>query len=169
MWLSKKLVLLPLMIVLAGCGFRPMYASSGSNADVPDEISAIKIDRIANRTGQQLHNHLLDLLTPRGKPAKPLYVLKVTLRERKSEIAVKSTGLATRANVSVSARYSLVSIATGELLTNGSARAVSSYNLTNSEFSNLTAENDTLSRATRLIATDIRSRLGAYFAEQNPV
>jgi len=146
-----------------------MYATNTSSSDVPDDLSAIKIDLIANRTGQQLHNHLLDLLTPRGRPAKPLYVLKVTLRERKREVAVKSTGLATRTNVTVNAKYALVSAATGELLTNGSARAFSSYNLTDSEFSNLTAEKDTLSRATRLIATDIRSRLGAYFSGRNPV
>lgn len=145
-----------------------MYAASSADSGVPDDLSAIKIDLIPNRTGQQLHNHLLDLLTPRGRPAKPLYVLKVTLRERKREVAVKSTGLATRTNVTVNAKYALVSAATGELLTNGSARAFSSYNLTDSEFSNLTAENDTLSRATRLIATDIRSRLGAYFSGQKP-
>jgi hypothetical protein len=66
--------------------------------------------------------------------------------------------------VLVSAKYTLVSAATGELMTNGSARAFSSYNLTESEFSNLTAAKDTLARASRLIATDIRSRLGAYFA-----
>ncbi len=174
MWLSKKLVLLVLVIALAGCGFRPLYgtpgitATDGSGSPVVDDLSAIKIDPVANRTGQQLHNHLLDLLTPRGQPAKPLYLLKVRLSEDKREIAVKSTGLATRANVSVNARFTLVNIATGDLLTNGSARAFSSFNLTDSEFSNLTAEKDTLSRATRIIATDIRSRLGAYFAGRDP-
>ena len=152
------------MIVLAGCGFRPLYATGESGGNVPDEFSAIKIELVANRTGQQLHNHLLDLLTPRGQAAKPLYVLKVTLREKKSEVAVKSTGLATRANVRVDAKFTLVDIATGEPLTNGTTRAFSSYNLTNSEFSNLTAQKDSLSRATRVIATDIRSRLGAYFS-----
>lgn len=169
MWSYRGVVVLLLMTVLAGCGFRPMYGGTGSSTDVPDEFSAIKIDLVADRTGQLLRNHLLDLLTPRGQPAKPLYVLKVTLQERKSEIAVKSTGLATRANVSVRARFTLVGIRNGELLTNGSARAFSSYNLTDSEFSNLTAENDTVSRATQVIATDIRARLGAYFSGRKPV
>lgn len=169
MWLCKRVCLVFVVLVLAGCGFRPMYATSPSDNDVPDELSAIKVGLIADRSGQQLRNHLLDLLTPRGQPAKPLYVLQVTLSERKREVALKSTGLATRTNVTVNARYALVSAGTGKVLTNGSARAFSSYNLTESEFSNLTAEKDTLSRATRIIATDIRSRLGAYFAKNNPV
>ncbi len=164
MWLSKALILFALLAVMAGCGFRPMYATDPGDTDVPDELSAIKVDVIADRTGQQLRNHLFDLLTPRGQPATPRYILKVSLREQKREIAVKSTGLATRTNVSVNAKYALVSAATGELVTDGTARAFSSYNLTELEFSNLTAEKDTLSRATRLIATDIRSRLAAYFS-----
>ncbi len=165
MWLSRRVILPVLMIVLAGCGFRPLYGTGGSDGNVAGDLSAIKIDLIADRTGQQLHNQLLDLLTPRGRPAKPLYILKVTLTERTSEIAVKSTGLATRANVFVDARYTLVSIDTGKPLTKGTARAFSSYNLTDSEFSNLTAEQDSLSRAARDIAIEIRSRLGAYLAE----
>lgn len=169
MWLSRRLGLLLLVLAVAGCGFRPMYGTTGSGGRVADEFSAIKVDPVANRTGQQLRNHLLDLLTPRGAPAKPLYVLKVTLREKKSEVAVKSTGLATRANVRVNAKFALFDITSGDLLTDGSAQAFSSYNLTDSEFSNLTAETDTLSRATLIIASDIRSRLGAYFAEQGPV
>jgi LPS-assembly lipoprotein len=169
MWLSKHFVLPLLMIVLAGCGFRPLYGPSGSDGNVPGDLSAIQIDLIADRTGQQLHNQLLDLLTPRGRPAKPLYILKVSLTERTSEIAVKSTGLATRANVFVDARFTLVSIDTGKQLTKGTARAFSSYNLTDSEFSNLTAEQDSLSRAAREIAIDIRSRLGAYFSERSTV
>lgn len=146
-----------------------MYATNASHNDVPDDFSAIKVEMIANRTGQQLRNHLLDLLTPRGQPAKARYLLKVTLQERNREVALDPTGLATRTNVTVSARYALVNAATGELLTTGSARAFSSYNLTESEFSNLTAENDTVARATELIATDIRARLAAYFVERSPV
>lgn len=171
MWLSKKVLLLILVGALAGCGFRPLYGTSGttgSGGPVVDEFSAIKIERVANRTGQQLHNHLLDLLTPRGQPATPAYLLRVTLRESKREIAVRSTGLATRANVRVNAKFALVDMATGDLLTNGTARAFSSYNLTDSEFSNLTAEKDTLSQATRIIAADIRARLGAYFTGRDP-
>jgi LPS-assembly lipoprotein len=169
MWLSRRAVVLLSVLVLAGCGFRPLYGTGGADSTVADDFASIKIDLIADRTGQQLHNHLLDLLTPRGRPSTPLYLLKVTLSERKSRVAIKSTGLATRTNVRVEAKFVLLDIATGELLTNGSARTLSSYNLTDSEFSNLTAEQDSLSRASRVIATDIRSRLGAYFSERDPV
>lgn len=169
MWWCRRFVLVLLMTAVAGCGFRPMYATGGATGDVPAELSAIKIDLVADRSGQELRNHLLDLLTPRGQPPKALYLLKVTLQEQKREVAVKSTGLATRANISVRAKFALLNISTGDLLTDGTARAFSSYNLTDSEFSNLTAEKDTVSRATRVLATDIRSRLAAYFSGRNPV
>lgn len=146
-----------------------MYGSGGSGgASLASDLSAVKVDLVADRKGQQLHNQLLDLLTPRGLPAEPQYVLKVTLSERISEVAVASTGLGTRADVRVNAKFALNSLASGELLTNGTTRAFASYNLTDSEFSNLTAEKDAVTRATRLIALDIRSRLGAYFSRRTP-
>ena len=71
------------LLVVAGCGFRPLY---GERADsVRDRLAAIAIsqirDRIAHedRIGHEVYNLLRDNLNPRGVPATPLYSLAVQL------------------------------------------------------------------------------------------
>ena len=71
------------LLVVAGCGFRPLY---GERADsVRDRLAAIAInqirDRVAHedRIGYEVYNQLRDNLNPRGVPATPLYSLAVQL------------------------------------------------------------------------------------------
>lgn len=151
-----------------GCGFRPMYLSGG-DAKVERTVGAaladISIAPIPDRIGQLVRNDLL-FLTSRAGADDPnaAYRLDVQLRESVSEMAVESTGFATRANLRLNAVYTLVDQAGGKPLVSGRARAISSYNIVDSTFSTLTAQNTARERAAARIAQDIRSRLGAYFA-----
>lgn len=127
------------------------------------ELSSIKIGLIADRSGQQLRNELLDKLTPYGPPARAKYGLKVTLSEGTSGLAVKKSEIATRANLRVAANFSLTDRASAELLFSGSSFVVASYNILSSEFTTLIAEKDARARAIRGVAEDIQRRLAAYF------
>ncbi|MCM0018644.1 MAG: hypothetical protein NBV67_01485, partial [Tagaea sp.] len=64
--------------VLAGCGFEPLHRTT-ARGSAADSLAAIRIDPIADRSGQILRNYLLDRLSPRGTPARPDYVLRVRL------------------------------------------------------------------------------------------
>lgn len=152
---------------LGGCGFRPMYLSGG---DKPGErnagaaLSDIAVAPIPDRVGQLVRNDLLFLISPSGENPNAAYRLDVRLTEAISELAVESTGFATRANLRLNALYTLVERASGQSMVTGRARAVSSYNIVNSSFSTLTAQNAARERVAVRIAEDIRSRLGAYLA-----
>jgi LPS-assembly lipoprotein len=161
--LPSRLIVFLLIGFLAGCGFKPMYAQTDNGA-VANDLAAIKINLIADRRGQELRNYLLDRLTPRGQPKKPVYRLGVEVEERVSNIAVERTGLPTRANLRMEAEYTLVNAADGAALVSGSARVISSFNLLDSDFSTLTSRNDASSRALESIADQIRTRLSTYFA-----
>src|SRR5262245_3479748 len=74
---------------LGGCGFRPMYGNastastaSGVPASVGQQMAGIRINAIANREGQQLHNALRDRFNPLGQPADSAYTLAVNLTIR---------------------------------------------------------------------------------------
>jgi LPS-assembly lipoprotein len=166
MWSSRFLTVVTMVTVLGGCGFRPLYGESTSNGNVPADFATIAIAPIPNRVGQELRNHLLDLLTPSGRATDPDYTLKVGIKEKISDLAIDSAGLATRANLRLDATYSLVKDDTGKSMLTGKSLAVSSYNLVSNDFSNLTAQNDARSRAALRIAREIRARLGAYFARR---
>jgi LPS-assembly lipoprotein len=166
MWSSRWLAVATMVTVLGGCGFHPLYGQNAANRDVPADFSSIAIAPIPDRLGQELRNDLLDLLTPRGRTTNPVFRLNVSVKEQISELAIDSSGLATRANLRLDANYSLVKEDTGQSLMTGKSLAVSSYNLVSADFSNLTAQDDARSRAALRIAREIRARLGAFFARQ---
>jgi LPS-assembly lipoprotein len=166
MWWSRLALVVVFVTALGGCGFRPLYGKTVPDKNVPADFSAVAIAPIPDRVGQELRNYLLDMLTPRGRPRDPVYTLKVRLDEKINDLAIDSSGLATRANLRLDANYALVKDGSGESVVKGTSLAVSSYNLVTADFSNLTAENDARSRAALQIARQIRARLGGYFTQQ---
>ncbi len=160
--IGRILVIITALVWLGACGFRPLYGKSGPT-DAPAELANIEIRPIADRVGQRLHNHLLDGINPKGRPAKPLYYLSVSLQENIARLAVEKSAFATRANVWLRASYSLHKADGGKALLSNSTVVVSSYNILNSEFATLMAERDAEARAAQEIGDEIRNRLAAYF------
>src|SRR5471032_3284963 len=80
---------LALLSILAGtgCGFEPLMGQR-NNLQVGDELAQIRVEMIADRSGQILRNYLLDDLTPRGVQGRERYSLRVTLSEPRREVAI---------------------------------------------------------------------------------
>lgn len=169
MWLSRppalSCALLAALVLLGACGFRPLYGSKEKGAAAA-ELAAVEIKPIADRAGQQLHNLLLDRINPRGRPAKPRYVLKIRLTQGIERLAVRKTAFSTRANLRLIAAFALAPAGGGEVLVSGTSLAISSYNILDSEFATLTSEKDARSRATGQLAEDIRTRLAVFFTQR---
>lgn len=159
----RTLALLVALSLLGSCGFRPLYGSR-DDGGVPAELATVDIDPIADRLGQQLRNHLFTLLNPRGRPTHPGYRLKVSLSESIQGLAVLKSSFATRANLRLTATFSLREIAgeSNEPVLSGTSTLLSSYNILNSEFATLMARKDARSRAVREIAGDIANRLAIF-------
>jgi LPS-assembly lipoprotein len=165
MWWFRTLSLLACAVVLAACGFRPLYGNSaGSEASA--DLASVGIAPIADRIGQQLHNHLLELINPRGRPLQPRYTLRVRLSEGIEHLAVRKSELSTRANLRLVASFSLSPAGGATPLVEGSSVVVSSYNILKADFATLIAEKDARARAAREIAQDIRARLAVFFLQQ---
>ncbi len=119
---------------------------------------------IADRIGQQLHNLLLDKLTPLGPPAAERYVLRVTLSESLQSLAVRKDDVATRANLILRASFTLVRAQDDFTLLSNSAISANSYNFLREEFATLSAENDARARAVRELSDEIRTRIAIYLS-----
>ena len=72
---SKSLAVIAVAILLAGCGFRPLYGTIGEDLPVTTQLAQIRIAAIPDRIGQKLRNFLLDRINPEGQPQRPLYYL----------------------------------------------------------------------------------------------
>ena len=167
MWWSRILLALAATVMLAACGFQPVYRSAGGpSGEVVAALSQVDVGIIEDRAGQMLRNQLLTLLNPKGRPGKAQYVLAVKLTETRQELALKKSEVATRANLLFRAEFSLANATGGGQVVSGVSRVVVSYNVLTAEFATLVAEEDARRRAARELALEIADRLAAHFREQ---
>ena len=170
MWFARTSLSIAVLLITAACGFRPLYAPS-ANGDVIRGLANIRILSIKDRVGQNLHNQLLDLLNPVGPPARPDYVLRIRLSESKERLAIRKSAFATRANLRISAKFTLSTVRkgvedTGNPVFSGKSASISSYNILDNPFATVMAEKNARQLVVRSIAQDIRTRLAVFIAQR---
>jgi LPS-assembly lipoprotein len=162
MWSFRTFTVLAFVAVLGACGFQPLYGSR-THGNAPAEFAKIRVEPIKDRIGQMLHNHLLTALNQKGRPGNPSYIMRTQVKEGAAFLAVRKSAFATRANLTVTARFNLIGAADRKSLFSDESRITVSYNILDSDFATLAARKDARARAVREISEDIRARLGIYF------
>lgn len=165
----RNVFLVAVLLSLAACGFRPLYASGGnSTTATTSQLALVRIDRIPDRLGQELRNALLDRLTPLGPPSEPLYMLRVSITETNQELGIRKDETATRANLRLNVTYVLYDVISRQPLFESKQRAVGSYNILESDFATLAAEQNVRSRLVRKISDSIRTNLALHLSSKTP-
>ena len=158
-------LLLGVAVALSACGFKPLYGRSEGQALSPvDHMAAIRIAPLQDRIGQQMHNLLRDRLNPYGQPRDPAYQLDVAIGEGRQELGIRKDETATRANLILSAKFTLREIESDRVLFKGRTSSVNSFNILASQFATDFSEADARERALRELSDNIRVRLGIYFS-----
>jgi len=153
-----------LMLMVAGCGFKPIYATP-AGADAPlNQLIAIRSVRASDVILPLVTSALKERISIKPGQA-PKYDLYVDANERAERLAVQIDATVTRYNYRLSARYTLVDLATGER-TRGNAHAVTSYNIVRSQYSTLFAERAAQEKAARLLAAEIERDLLLRFTNE---
>lgn len=155
-----------LALALAACGFQPLYGERERGAETLAALALVRIAPIPDRLGQVIRNHLLDIVTPRGRPSEPRYRLTVKLRKTKEGLAFEQDESVTRFDVIVAADYRLAEIAGGDTIAKGTARSIASYNVVRSDFANIAAERDAELRLARELSDEIALRLSVAFGRR---
>ena len=147
-----------LCFALAGCGFQPLYGDSR----LSPQMASIYVEPIAESTGYEMRNELIDLLGSNGDSAGKAYRLTVTLADTSQGVALQNDATITRYNDTLTASYVLTD-SKGQELTRGSLAGLSSYNVATSPYATLSARQDSDKRAAEDIAQRLRLDLGVYF------
>lgn len=150
----------------SACGFRPLYGDRSAAAVSAPELAAIQIDTITNREGQLVRNSLLDKLQPRGPAAKQLYRLTVGVTVARESLGVRTDETATRGSLTMNASYTLTDLADGKPLMVATSRAVSSYNILDSDFANVISENDAIRRTSVELSEEIKTRVAIFLSSR---
>ena len=153
-------------LLLSGCGFEPIYGAR-QGVETTAEMASVKIDPINERVGQLLRNNLLDSLNPHGEPSQIRYRLITEVTESKQELAIRKSELATRSNMSLTARYRLYDVSRNAYVMNRTSTVAASYNLLTNEFATLAAEANARERGVRDLSEDITRQLALYFRSQS--
>lgn len=163
---AQLILLMAVAVVLTGCGFRPMYGSSPGNAGVSAELAAIAIPEATDRTGQLIRNDLISTMKAGSGGNKYTLTLKTTVKNQ--GVIKKTLPAVTRQAVNIVVEYELMERASGNTITTGKTFSNVSYDVIRQPFADLQAQTDATERAALEVAGDIRTRLAAYFAKQQP-
>ncbi len=104
--LLAALSLAPGLALLAGCGFRPLYAGPGGEA-VAEELAAIEVRAPLTRLGSFLQNRLIDDLNPAGLRLAKRHWLDVRLRQSRQALAIQLDDTITRFDLTLAAFFTL--------------------------------------------------------------
>jgi LPS-assembly lipoprotein len=163
-WDSSKAIILrftvfSLALILAACGFHPLYGRGGAS---PALMASIYVDPIPERTGYELRNSLMDLFDS-GASGSKRYRLKIKLSEDRRGIALQNDATITRYNYLLDADYQLVD-STGAVVTSGHQSTLTAYNVVASPYATLAARQDAQKRAAQDLSQRIQLDLGVWFA-----
>lgn len=164
MLLSRLFLIALLPLLVASCGFQPLYGRETNNAKVTQALEQTYVLPIEKRVGQIVRNHLLDKVSPKGLPSRATYQLKVKLREQKQGLAIDQSDSANRYNYTLFANYSLLDATGKNVIYSGHAQSVASYNIVESDFANLSAEKNARSRTAIVVSEEIHRQLSVYLS-----
>jgi LPS-assembly lipoprotein len=148
---------------LGGCGFRPLYGSSGvaANPGVVEALAQTRIRPIPDRSGQRLRQVLNEKLYANGPAQTGAFDLEVTLTKQTVELGVRPDSTTSRANLIVYASFVLYEA--GARVFADAAQGVVSYNILDDQFSTVASQSDAEDRALQQVGEDIKVRLSVYF------
>jgi LPS-assembly lipoprotein len=147
------------VLMLAACGFRPVYDGNGGTVRA---VHSVTIAPIPDRDGQVLRNALIDRLNPRGQPDSPRYRLDVHFSESLNRLAVARDDSLVRGQIAINATFSLVALADGSVALTGRSRALNSYNVVDRQLASVVTERDARERALAEVAEDIATKLALF-------
>ena len=160
--------LLLAITLLGGCAMRPLYGTSSAEygVGVPQALESVTIPEAETRLGQLIRNDLISGFRPAGTDAPDRYKLVINSRSREENAVEEEDSHIARRTVRVNAAFILTELSSGKAVYSGRTFSVVSYDRTGQGFADLQAETNAMERAAKVVSTDIRTRVAAYFATQ---
>jgi LPS-assembly lipoprotein len=151
-WLAA-IFLVGAALALGGCGFTPLYATA------PGESGAVGLRNVAlasvsaPESVAPVVSHAFEKRTS-DQPSTAAYDLLVDASEQAERLAVQIDASVTRYNYRLVGKYTLIERGSGKRLS-GRITSFASFNVVNSQYSTLFAENAAKEKAADQLAEDI--------------
>lgn len=162
--LSKRLFLLAPLFALAGCGLQPMYAGGG-NGQVASALANVSVAAIEGQSGWLVRNALVDRLGAGAKGGDARYRLDIRLDDRVEGLGQLSNDTITRERRTLRARYQLVDTQSGDVVLDATAGSDAGFDVVNSEYAVIAAEQTALENLSQEVADQIVTRVAVRLRE----
>ena len=166
----RHLVLAGAAGLLAGCGFRPLYAPGpgGTPGVAQAELGAIYVSLMPDRAGQLFRQALQQRFEGAGTDAAKRYELGALLALAPEAVGIQRDNSSTRVRLIGTAAWTVRDLSADQaLVANGTARSVDGYNVLNQQFFALELENDAATRrVTSALADQVAVQLSSFFASR---
>jgi LPS-assembly lipoprotein len=164
---------LGLPLLVAGCGFRPMHARRGSEADtqVAASLAAVKVGLITERQGQLMRRRLEEGLAPAGRGAVTAkYELRVGIGYSTDVQGFRRDGTASRIRFIATASWFLFDLGPPPReITRGTERSLDAYDIPENQFFAADVARDTMERQLiEQLAQQIVNSLAMHFRTTAP-
>ncbi len=157
--LSRLSVLFAALFILSACGFTPQYAG-GKNGGAAAELSSVEIALIPDANGVYLRNILIDQFYQDGYPKSPNHALFVTaISESIGDLDITVESDTTRKQVRLQTTMILVDKSNGKTVLTRNLRALTSYNVLDSQFTTRVSEQDAKEAALADLARQIEAQV----------
>lgn len=156
----KRFFLFLTALFLAACGFRPLYATAEGGGTGLTQMALVKVD--APEAIGDVVNRAFERRIRGGDDA--LYDLSVKASEQAERLAVQIDASVTRYNYRLVGDYTLVERSTGKRFT-GNVISIASFNVVNSQYSTLYAEEQAKEKAAAQLVEDIERDVLLKIAE----
>jgi LPS-assembly lipoprotein len=155
-----RVLIAGLSLLVAACGFQPMYAPAGGG----QAIGPVQVAQIDGKAGHVLKTELDRILSVENSGAAPA-LLEITLSEQVTPLGIRVDESATRAELRLIANYVLTPAAPGAQVMRGSVFAVVNYDIPTAAFGEIAAQDDARERAAETMAQRFRAELALRMAQ----
>lgn len=163
MSLPHKPLALFLVLLLAACGFTPMYGQYGDK-NVVAGLDKVEIAMVPDAEGVALRNLLIDRFYQNGYPSSPTHKLVLTpIAEQERDLDITIDSEATRKQIRLQFTMNLIDHATGQSTLSRTLTAITSYNVSATQFATRISEGDAREAALNDLARQIETQLSLYF------
>jgi LPS-assembly lipoprotein len=168
---ARRLFAVPLAVVaglaLSACTVQPLYGERADGATLRVALAGINVAPVGDRVAQIVRNELMFQLTGGANPDPvPTYEVSIATDVGNDGFIVTAPGNERTTVVSLATSYTLVVIATGEVVTSGVVRTETRFTLSNQGFAESRARQDAEQRAAvegaELVALRLRAALATW-------
>ncbi|MBK8542996.1 MAG: hypothetical protein IPL62_05130 [Caulobacteraceae bacterium] len=155
-----RVLIASLTLLVAACGFQPMYAPPGGG----NAIGPVQIAEIDGKAGHVLRTELNRILAVENDGSPPMH-LQVTLTEQVTPLGLRRDESATRAELRLTANYILTPVQANGRVMRGSVFTVVNYDIPEAAFGEIAAQDDARERAAETMAQRFRAELALRIAQ----